>query len=95
MRGEKEPTVQKKRQAKRNRQSKKKEGCLTTTCPFINLKSNTMKNTVQRYTLIKYVRTCDILFCCIFARVLYLLTNSCQEKPYLLTNLAEAAHYST
>lgn len=27
---------------------KKKEGCLPTTQSFINLKSNTMKNTVQR-----------------------------------------------
>jgi len=31
---------------------KKKKGCLTTTQSSINLKSNTMKNTMQRYIIL-------------------------------------------
>ena len=62
------------RSGKKDQGTQKKEGCLTTTYPFINLKSNTMKNTLQKYTLFKYVRTIGVLFFVIIVLFLYLLT---------------------
>ena len=39
------------KQGQSDKTAKKKKGCLPTTTIFLNLKSNTMKNTVQKYYL--------------------------------------------
>ena len=43
--------------------NKRKEGCHHDNLPFINLKSNTMKNTLQRYAFLGNEQVKELTFC--------------------------------
>ena len=61
----------------------KKIDCLTTT-NLVNLKSNTMKNTMQIYRIYVIQHTFRILFFYVLTFVMYILRKMCDLLKYLI-----------